>query len=244
MGTASLVVRGIVFLIGVPFLLAGLGFLLLSGAVVWEEYQATQGIASTEGTIQSSSLEEATTTEGTTTETVYYPRVQYTYEVDGRAYDGPWIYSPEDRSSTSELEGKEYDDVSKAQSDVRQYRPGETVTVYYYEDTPEEPFLERPTIDWGGAIVFAVFFAGIPLAIGVTLSGGALLFGRIRDRLGGSRTDGRSGEAGTDGDVHDATDDGWEDDDGWGVDDGGGGWGVDDGGGGWGGDGGGGSGGE
>lgn len=230
MGAASLVVRGIVFLIGVPFLLIGLFFLLLSGAAVWDDYQDTQGVASTEGTIESTALEEATTTDAGVTETVYYPRVNYTYTVEGERYEGRRVFAPGDRRSRTELPGKEYEDVTGAQEIVREYRAGETVTVHYYEGNPDDPFLKRPTMGWGG-VVAALFFGGIPIAIGVALSGGALLFGRIRARF--SSDDDHEATSDATEAVHDdldqdEEDDGWSDD----GDRGGGGWGGFDGGGG------------
>lgn len=218
MGALSLVIRGIVFVIGIPFLLFGLFVLAVSGFGAYAEYQETQGIASTQGTIQSATLEEGTDDFG---DPVYYPRATYTYSVDGRQYEGQHVYAANERGDR----GKSFEDLTDAQKVTREYREGSTVKVYYYKGNPGEPFLERPTFGWG-AIIAGLLFGGIPFAIGVVLSGGALLFGQIRKRFGSS-----DDVDGTDSVTPDVDEAGWEDED-WDDDDGGGG--GDDGGG-WGG---------
>ena len=102
----------------------------------------------------------------------YYPRVTYTYEVDGKTYTGERIYAPVDTGDEpDELRGRGFESRGDAAAVVTGYTVEERVTVFHEAGDPARAFLRKPTVDVGRLLVTTVFgtvaaLIGLAMVIG------------------------------------------------------------------------------
>lgn len=165
---------------GLVFLVAGVAVIYfgISGALT--AMGIADAVESTQGTVTSSGVEEVTESDGEEREVEYVPRVRYEYTVDGTSHEGRWVYAPIDRERQENTrEGRGFDSRADARDVVDDYRPGETVTVYYFPDDPSRSFLVKPGVD-----VLAVGFMAAFGLVFVLIGGGAVvaaLFDEVGD---------------------------------------------------------------
>lgn len=153
-------------LLGLPFILFGIYFLIISNAsLAWP---------SVEGSVLSSEAEMQVTnrpsTSGTTrtTSVAYYVAVQYQYEVAGNPYVASRIALGEG-GRASEF----YEERAEAEAAAAERFPtGSSLTVYYDPDDPTSAVLE-PGSNWGTFVplLFGLFLGG---------AGGVLYYGARR----------------------------------------------------------------
>ncbi len=154
---------------GLPFALA---LLFLGMATLCWGTSAVLGAAgntnwpATEGVVLRAEVEETTYTRRDsngvhTSRTVYTPKIEYGYTVDGQDYTNTAIGS----------------DVSEIRSGIYagQYAPGNPITVYYNPKDPSKAVLS-PGLSWG---VFAPCGLGLILSV---LGGGLAVQERRRQR--------------------------------------------------------------
>jgi hypothetical protein len=144
------------------------GFLILStlvvgGVLVAQEYQQVATAETTTGTVQTAEIETYTRTRPALWgQTEYEPNVSYTYTVDGTRYRSSEVYVGHYSSTNS---GRR---MATATAD---YTVGESVTVHYTPDDPDEAFLvPRYSFLPGYALVaFGVLLGGEYLTPGTWL---------------------------------------------------------------------------
>lgn len=114
------------------FAVVWMGFVLVFDGVIgygfWRTYDAKARFLPVQGVVTSSQVEHHSSSDGTT----YSARVEYVYEVGGRAYEN-------DRHSYFSISTSSY---KRADTIVRRYPAGQPVTVYYDPGEPGESVLE------------------------------------------------------------------------------------------------------
>ena len=126
-------------------------FMLARGGYEIKGAHGTGNWPSTTGKITSSSVRKETRRESNKTSTVYYPSVQYRYQIDGRPYTSSRI------AFGNASGGRK----SFAQDVAEKYPSGQKVTVYYDPDDPQYAILETG-FTWNSIFIFLggiVFFA-------------------------------------------------------------------------------------
>jgi hypothetical protein len=153
--------RAVAVIFGLPFLLIGLvvaGGALLSLVNAAGPAMATVTVDQTTGTMTTAEVQSETVGG----ETVYYPRVEYSYTVDGETYTGEHLLPPGERDAGG-TEYMEFDTREAAEAELTSY--GGSPTVYYRGD-PGTAYLDGPRValgNIGGAIVGILF--GVPFLL-------------------------------------------------------------------------------
>lgn len=138
-------------------------FMLALGGYEIKGSQETSNWPSTTGTITSSSVRKETRRESNKTSTVYYPSVQYRYQIDSRPYTSSRI------AFGNASGGRK----SFAQDVAEKYPSGQKITVYYDPDDPQYAILETG-FTWSSLFIFLggiVFFAAGVLCLKTYLQG-------------------------------------------------------------------------
>ncbi|MBT3337168.1 MAG: DUF3592 domain-containing protein [Anaerolineae bacterium] len=159
-------------------ILAG-GFILvvfgIIGAVMIYKYfqekkdaEESLGWSSTVGRITKSLMRRETSYESSNT--LYYPEVEYTYEFLGTEYTGDRITFGGSTGNSNR---------NKSEETLAKYPVGENITVYYDPNNPEDAALERK-IGLGGKVflivgILFVFLAFCVFCIGIVAAGISLL---------------------------------------------------------------------
>ena len=153
--------RVVAVVFGLPFLLVGLvvaGGGLLGLVSATGPALATVTVDQTTGTMTTADVQRRTVNG----ETVYYPRVEYTYTVDGETYTGTHLLPPGERGS-GPTEYMEFDTREAAEEELGLYSGSPTV---YYQGDPSKPYLDGPQASLGaiGGSVFGLLF-GLPFLL-------------------------------------------------------------------------------
>ena len=129
---------GLGLLGGLCAVVVPLGLLVVLGVFLYRRNKqanaakaAAQSWPHTTGMVLSSSVQARHSDNSTT----YYPVVVYSYEVDGKAYQGQTIKAG-DQFMSIRVTGQ-------AEATVNRYPPGKRVMVYYNPENPKEAALER-----------------------------------------------------------------------------------------------------
>ncbi len=151
---------------GAVMVLIGIGIIGFGVIGPFSTYQEVQTHDTTTAQIEQTGIESATELDDGETEVEYYPRISYTYSVDGRAYTNRQIYHPSQvDTEPGELRGKEFDQRGAAEDVVGRFPAGETAPVHYDPDDPTVAYLIDPSTDLlitsGFLGVFGLVLGGI-----------------------------------------------------------------------------------
>lgn len=141
-------------LVGVVFLLAGLGAFGYLGISVSRQHNRLSHAIEVDGTIESDSI-EVNRVSGGDTDTKYEVDLQYGYEVNGDSYRASTLYPGNDKLPSRE----------RAAAVAAEYSPGQQVTTYVLEDDPDTAYL-RPQWRYRGLIILFVGGTGL-VAVGL-----------------------------------------------------------------------------
>ena len=142
--------------LGGVFAAMGIGFLVF-GLRERKKAKETETWPLARGMIISARLDQQTRTERsqgrTYTRTTYSPVVEYSYEINGRMYQGNRIFPASSMSY----------DLGTAQGIVNRYQPGSAVNVHYHPTDPAQAVLETQAKGGNLFMIIGAVFAVLGL---------------------------------------------------------------------------------